>query len=642
MIKAEHKTEPKMTSKRKLRAFKAGAILLSFVALVLFEIVLRLSGYGTAYPLFIEAKGQSDYLVMNPEISKKYFFDQENATVGYQEIFKKKKEPNTHRIFVLGASTAVGYPYGHNGSFHRWLQYALNLTYPDKHIEIINLSLTAVNTYTLLDFSKQLVNYQPDTVLIYTGHNEYYGALGVGSVNSLGRSPGLVQLVLKLREYRLVQLIGNSWKQVQRLWAPAEAGRETLMKKMVADQQIHFDSKLYHQGIEQFKTNLKSLLSALDEKSIPTYISTVVSNEKDLKPFISDSTAIEKSAAHYFKLGQKSYKASDYVIAKDHFTKAKELDLLRFRAPKAINENLREIANEFENIRIVETYEEFLGHTEHGSIGNEQLLEHVHPNLTGYALISYSFYKHLITDNTISAKKDTVFSFDRLLKQMPVTIVDSLKASYEMMSLKVGWPFYEPMPKIDRTNLSVPERIAGKLVIQEISWEDAMENLYQYYSVENDYEKAFKISEGITLEYPREPKIHIKAGELAAKLRKTTQAIFLFQRAFRLSPSLDTAKKIAVTLVDNDILADALPYLDYIVKNEPENSYGTRLSATVRSIIKLTESGIPPGEMDKELIQLSENYRLLGKREKAIFYLQKILEKYPNHKQAKALMSNTN
>ena len=642
MTKPVHKTEPETPSKRKLRAFKAGAFLLSLIALVLLEIVLRLSGYGTDYPLFIEAKSQPDYLVMNPEISKKYFFDQENATVGYQETFKKIKEPNTHRIFVLGASTSVGYPYGHNGSFHRWLQYALNLTYPDKHIEIINLSLTAVNTYTLLDFTEQLVHYQPDTVLIYTGHNEYYGALGVGSVNSLGRSPWLVRLVLKLREYRLVQLISNFWKKIQRLWTPAEAGRETLMKKMVADQQIPFDSKLYHLGIEQFKTNLKSLLSELDEKSIPTYISTVVSNEKDLHPFISDSTYIEKSAAYHFKLAQKRFSESDYDSAKAHFINAKELDLLRFRAPQAINENLRDIAKEFENIHVVETYQEFVEHTEHGIIGNEQLLEHVHPNLTGYALISYSFYKHLLRDNTINAKQETVFSFDGLLKQMPVTIVDSIKASYEISSLKEGWPFYEPMPKFDKASLSIPEKLAGKLLIQEISWEQAMDNLYLYYRNGNEYEKAFRVLEGITLEYPNEPKFHIKAGELAAQLHKTMQANFLFQRAFRLAPSLDLAKKIAVTLVDNDIMADAIPYLDYIVKNEPGNSYGTRLSATVRSILKLTENGIPSVAIDYELIQLAENYRLLGKREKAIFYVQKILEKHPNHKKANTLMDNLN
>ena len=28
---------------------------------------------------------------------------------------------------------------------------------------------------------------EPDAVLIYAGHNEYYGALGVGSTESLGR-----------------------------------------------------------------------------------------------------------------------------------------------------------------------------------------------------------------------------------------------------------------------------------------------------------------------------------------------------------------------------------------------------------------------------------------------------------------------
>ena len=42
--------------------------------------------------------------------------------------------------------------------------------------------MSAVSSYTLLDFSDEIVDYQPDAILIYAGHNEYLGILGVGSV----------------------------------------------------------------------------------------------------------------------------------------------------------------------------------------------------------------------------------------------------------------------------------------------------------------------------------------------------------------------------------------------------------------------------------------------------------------------------
>src|SRR6266487_2027217 len=101
--------------------------------------------YGYNYSLFIEDPSDKRFLFLNPDASKRYFPNQTIATTGNKELFKKKKDKNTVRIFVLGESTTIGYPYFHNGSFHRYLLYRLTHETPDKNYEIINLSLTAVN-----------------------------------------------------------------------------------------------------------------------------------------------------------------------------------------------------------------------------------------------------------------------------------------------------------------------------------------------------------------------------------------------------------------------------------------------------------------------------------------------------------------
>src|SRR5258708_5877656 len=197
----------KRLPRKRIWLFRVIALLIPFVLLFLLEMALRLFHYGYDTSLFIESPDNAAYWVMNPGASKKYFTDQLNATTGNREPFRKGKEAGVFRIFVLGESTTIGYPYFHNGSFHRWLLYRLMFDFPDKKIEMINVSLTAVNSYTVLGFSKEVVNYQPDAVLIYTGHNEYYGALGVGSTNRMGGSPRLVNFLLRLREYKVVQLM---------------------------------------------------------------------------------------------------------------------------------------------------------------------------------------------------------------------------------------------------------------------------------------------------------------------------------------------------------------------------------------------------------------------------------------------------
>ena len=103
-------------------------------------------------PSFLQT-ANGKYLYLNKNISRRYF-TQSQATNGNVEFFRKKKQKNTFRIFVLGESAAMGFPYPNNISFQRMLKYQLQKTNPDKDIEIINLALTAINSYTFYDFAQ--------------------------------------------------------------------------------------------------------------------------------------------------------------------------------------------------------------------------------------------------------------------------------------------------------------------------------------------------------------------------------------------------------------------------------------------------------------------------------------------------------
>jgi hypothetical protein len=275
-------------TKKRLFLFKILAVLLPLMLLALLEMALRLFGYGHDLSLFIKDPDRKGYLVMNKYASEKYFSRQQNATIGNYEPFSEKKAPGVFRIFVLGESTTIGYPYMHNGSFHRWLQYRLIHTFPDKDFEVINLALTAVNSYTVLDFGKNVVDYEPDAVLIYAGHNEYYGALGAGSAGSFGHKPFLIKLLIRLRKLRLVQLISNALSGIADLVSGEKPDlRENLMKRMAEDQQIPYDGEKYEAGIEQFRSNMDELCHLFSDQKIPVLLSNLVSNEKDLKPLMS-------------------------------------------------------------------------------------------------------------------------------------------------------------------------------------------------------------------------------------------------------------------------------------------------------------------------------------------------------------------
>jgi len=598
------------------------AILLPFVFLVLLEGALRLGHYGYDTSLFITAPGSNDYLVFNPAASKRYFTDQLNATTGNREPFRKIKEPGTLRIFVLGESTTIGYPYFHNGSFHRWLEYRLMREFPDKKLEIVNVALTAVNSYTVLGFAKDVVHYQPDAVLIYTGHNEYYGALGVGSTNRLGGNAVLVNTLLWLRQFRVVQLAGGVISRVGHLFSHSSKTGKTRMELMVGEQEIPYGSSLYERGITQFLTNMDKTLAIFHRQGIPVFISNVVSNLKDQPPFIGDSAKTDYSQA------QQAWGRGEYATARADFIHAKEQDELRFRAPEAIDTIIAELSSKYDNTHLVDTRSAFEAASDHGIVGNSLMLEHVHPNLVGYALMSDVFYRALQQQGLIPATPDSASaeSFPQLLRDMPITRVDSLAGAYKIDNLKNNWPFNRsghdagPPSRATWQVRTEEEDLAYALAFEHLSWEDAMRQLYDYYSKTEDWSKAATVMEALCLEHPDEVSWYEKTAMLLGKLKENEKAIFYFRQAFNREPTFEMAHYLFVLCLEQDRPAEAIPYLDYAIANNTGRMNLQPVKADALEIIRLEKTLAHDSTNNSLLDTIARAYTHMGNKPAALKY----------------------
>ncbi|SFC00929.1 GDSL-type esterase/lipase family protein [Spirosoma endophyticum] len=614
-------------NRKRLWLFKGIAVLLPFLVLVLVEGLLRLFGYGHDLSLFVEDPQHKGYWVMNQHASERYFTETENATIGNFEPFLKQKAAGTLRIFVLGESTTIGYPYMHNGSFHRWLQYRLLHEFPDKDTEIINLALTAVNTYTVYGFAKELVDYQADAVLIYTGHNEYYGALGVGSTSSFAHNPSLMRLVIRLREFRLIQLINAAVSGIRKtLSGDNNDLRENLMKRMAADQQIAYESDVYQAGIDQFKTNLNDICQVLSQKKIPVLISNLVSNEKDLKPFISAPGNGATSAQARYELANRAYAAGNFAEAKKAYTQAKELDMLRFRAPEAVNQLIQDVATKYPGVTLVDTKHTFDEHSPHGILGQETLLEHVHPNLYGYALLSDAFYNALKKRQLLPAGREHELSFAELQQHMPITAVDSLKGAYEVMILKEGWPFNVPMPTEEKRTKTVEEELAGALVVKQITWPDAMNQLRDHYLKQNDTLNALKVTEAFLLEFPNDPAFYTQAAKLCLSRNDNEAAVTYLKKAFRLANSFETAQPLFITLLKLDRPEEAMPYLHYAAAHNQTQFSLNELQAFVQQLIAVKGQFEKDSTNVKLSNQLAAGYLKFANTTAANKYIEKSLQ----------------
>jgi tetratricopeptide (TPR) repeat protein len=521
---------------RKLKVFKALSFLVPVLLLILLEATLRLFGYGHNTDLFIKYEKDDRFLQVNPRAADKFFTDTANTTSGGVEMFTINKSPDTFRIFVLGESTTIGYPYFHNAAFHRWLQFRLMQMYPNKNFEVINLSMTALNSYTVLDFGKQLSTYQPDAVMIYVGHNEYYGAMGVGSTSYLGSNHFIVETLIKLRETRVGQLLSNFMAKIKSLSAKKIDTRDNLMKRMARTQEIPYGSKEYLAGINQFNYNMNELCHRFNDEHIPVFLSTVVSNEKDLPPFISKGNG-PASAAYNYHAGLQNYEKGEYALAKAYFDKAKDLDELRFRAPEAINTIIQNLAAKYPVVHLVDVKKLFEQYSPHGIIGKETILEHVHPNLYGYAIMSDAFFRAFQQQHLITDAPQKTLSFDELRKEMPITQMDSLTGLYQIMFLKRGWPFNQPLPAVVMLKHNLDDTLAVELALGRIKWKDALGAMFDRAEQTGNKAKQRTVAEAMALEYPQNGQFCNMAASLNTDLGDYDMAALYYKKLNSISPN---------------------------------------------------------------------------------------------------------
>ncbi|MBS0032267.1 hypothetical protein ACTJJ0_33860 [Chitinophaga sp. 22321] len=673
----DYGTQAVLLQKKRMLVIKIISIFFPFILLGGIELVLRLFHYGHDLRLFITAPGNSDYYVLNPDASSKYFSNQEIATTGNAELFKKTKDTNTLRIFVLGESTTIGYPYFHNGSFHRWLQYRLMHNCPDKRLEIINLSLTGVNSYTVAGFAKELLPYQPDAVLIYTGHNEYYGCLGTGSTDKIAGNPFLIHLVLELREFRLTQLIANTLQKIARLKpGNAEGAGKTRMELMVGEQQIGLGSPMYERGLAQFTANMDNALRRLNEAKVPVFFSNVVSAEKDLFPFVSilpDSTKFPAFAPLYQKgealiaagdsaaaqnaflaadniypvhagcnyyLGELLFRRGDTVNAKVYFDKARDLDALRFRAPSRLNLIILELCSKYKNTHLVDASAVFEANSKGHIIGNNLVLEHVHPNLQGYALLSDAFYNAMKQQGIVKVTAAEEMSFASLQQTMPLTPVDSLAGAYKIAHLKSSKPFSNALTKNDTTLIiNAYEQLAYEVAFRKTSWAAAMKQLYEGYHQQGDLAGAGRIAEAMVQEHPTESGWYEDAANYNGKLNNIAAATFYFKQAFKLSPAFNTARMLFVLCLKQDKAQEALPYLDYAIANNEQHLKLEPVKASLMQVLQLQQVAAREPANMAVLIEIADRYFKMGNKEAAELYVEKILQASPRNKEALALQS---
>lgn len=519
---------------RRLWMFWLVLLLMPLLFFAALEGGLRLFHYGQAHQLvLLRDVGGEKYYQLNRQVARRYFTGDGVAVPDARsEAFAYHKTPNTYRIFCLGGSTTAGWPYQHNAGFPSQLQARLSLLFPDKNFEVINAGVSAINSFSVVEFARELVRYQPDLFLIYMGHNEYYGALGVASTQGGWKNRTLIKSYLALSRLKTFQLL----RDFLALFKPkpqAAATGQTLMEQIAADKKISYGSEVYKKGVEFFTANLTEILDILQEHQVPVLVSTLASNIADQAPFetvFSDNFTAQnqwKSAmdrgdaafaakewgaaiSHYgaalaldelpaetaFKLGKCHEALGDFRQARLLLERGRDLDALRFRASSEFNQVIWRVCRQLQ-VPVVDAENNLAGACEQGLIGYTVMTEHLHPNKYGYFLMADAFCRAMAEHGLVVSTDQWPWQRDlpasTLMEQAYITPLEDAIAYERVRQLTGRYPYKKPRSlqiDADPEYKAFLAPIVAGVLRHAYSWNEGHYRVAEYLSEHNRHEEA--------------------------------------------------------------------------------------------------------------------------------------------------------
>jgi hypothetical protein len=159
------------------------------------------------------------------------------------------------------------------------------------------------------------------------------------------------------------------------------------------------------------------------------------------------------------------------------FRLAKDLDALRFRAPEKMNKIIDDLGKEF-HVATIPIDSLFDSASPEGIVGNNLIVDHLHPNVKGYQLIGKAFYDSMDKPGYLPETENAKIPFDEqdslTRANFMFTKLDSIIGNGCIIVLKKNWPCVTK--KIVMSELQ-PEDFIDSIAMyrmeNKISWDDA-------------------------------------------------------------------------------------------------------------------------------------------------------------------------
>ena len=406
---------PKATSLRKRIAFRLGAVFFGLLPLLIFEIVLvsigwqpssgvadPYVGFSEIRPLFVKNKAETKFEIAP---NRKPLFQPDS--------FGVHKGDNEFRIFCVGGSTVQGRPFSIETAFPKWLELSLQATDPSRDWRVVNCGGVSYASYRLAPIVDEILEYEPDLIVLYTGQNEFLEDREYAPVHQT--APWVAGTHERLSASRTYSFLRQQFVSAD---SPA---LDAKLMPVDAEARLDFQGGLekykqddvWKQGVvTHFRHNLQRMISAAQSKNVPVILMNPVCNLRDVAPFksvtelnLSEFALLElpvsqrivklesllpensRNAELHFQLGQSYLLAGKIDLAKTHLLAAKEEDICPLRATEPIYDAIAAVQQNAA-VPLVDVRAFFEAKAPNRLPGIESLVDHVHPTIHGHQQIA--------------------------------------------------------------------------------------------------------------------------------------------------------------------------------------------------------------------------------------------------------------
>ncbi|HEX7574151.1 MAG TPA: tetratricopeptide repeat protein, partial [Bacteroidota bacterium] len=375
------------------------------------------------------------------------------------------------------------------------------------------------------------------------------------------------------RDLRLVRAVQNL---LRRVIPGFREGERNMMRQVSENSHVRLGSPEAERVFRLLESNLTTIAGLCRTNGVPLIVSDVTSNLL-FPPFAYDSVVAGRDCGRLFArvpamfdsgnpgslltvlsplfaedssnafvsywMGRSCLATGDIRRGRELLARARDNDLLKFRAPERTNTVIRNVCRA-NSVLLVSSDSLFLSFTPSGVPGDTLFREHLHPNARGYYEIAGLFLRKIMQlgiihpDPPIGSHTNPLpFNSDSL----SIPWLDLAYADLSIRYLTGRWPFrgYRAVSHVLDTADGFLRKIATDVYTHALGWDDGCYRTAEYFGSRGEYLNGRTTYQSLIEGDPDDSRALYMLGNLEKQYGHFAEAATAYRRAITAGPRFE-------------------------------------------------------------------------------------------------------